>query len=76
MRTKGYHLQPNQAIVQDVFKYDLDFSNTFLHFTLNDPIDKFSNSKGIMSLIRCSRFAKEFNPILVLLCLKILKLLC
>ena len=41
MRTKWYHLQPNQAIVQDILKYDLDYSNSFLHFTLNDPIDKY-----------------------------------
>ena len=57
MRTRFKYLQTNQATIKVVFQFISDHSNSFLHFTLNEPIDKFSHFKEIMPFMWCNRLA-------------------
>ena len=45
----------------------------FLQFTLNDPIERLSHSRGIRLLTEWSLLQSEFNPTLVLLLFTVIK---
>ena len=51
-----------------LIQYQFTIHNgSFLHFILNEQINKLSQSRGIMPLIECNLFYKELMPTLVLL---------
>ena len=66
--------KPKLSPIGPLLNRSLTHSKSFLHFSLNDSIERFNHVKGIISLIKWNLLAKELIPTLLLLFFKILNI--